>query len=136
MCERHTNWLPLACSQLRDLACNPGICPDQELNWQSFGSQADAQSTEPYQPGLTLFLFSFSFFKRFYSFTFREREGRERGRETSMCDRCIDRLSLTFPQVETWPTTHACTLTGNQKSNLSVHRPALNPLSHTSQGQG
>ena len=23
-----------------DLACNPGMCPDWELNWQPFGSQA------------------------------------------------------------------------------------------------
>ena len=28
-----------------------------------------------------------------------------------------------------------CALTGNQTGNLSVHRPALNPLSHTSQGR-
>ena len=35
-----------------DLACNPGMCPDRELNWQPFGSQASAQSTEPHQPGL------------------------------------------------------------------------------------
>ena len=35
-----------------DLACNPGICPDWELNWQPFGSQAGTQSTEPHQPGL------------------------------------------------------------------------------------
>ena len=34
-----------------DLAQNPGMCPDQELNWQPFGSQADTQSTEPHQPG-------------------------------------------------------------------------------------
>ena len=33
-----------------DLACNPGMCPDQESNWKPFGSQADAQSTEPHQP--------------------------------------------------------------------------------------
>ena len=35
-----------------DLACNPGMCPDWELNWRPFGSQASAQSTEPRQPGL------------------------------------------------------------------------------------
>ena len=32
-----------------DLACNPGLCPDWESNWQPFGSQASAQSTEPHQ---------------------------------------------------------------------------------------
>ena len=35
-----------------DLDCNPGMCPDWELNQQPFGSQAGAQSTEPHQPGL------------------------------------------------------------------------------------
>ena len=34
-----------------DLACNPGMRPDWESNWQPFGLQAGAQSTEPYQPG-------------------------------------------------------------------------------------
>ena len=36
-----------------DLAHNPGMCPDWELNSQPFGLQADTQSTEPQQPGLT-----------------------------------------------------------------------------------
>ena len=35
-----------------DLADNPGMCPDWESNWQAFGSQASAQSTEPQQSGL------------------------------------------------------------------------------------
>ena len=35
-----------------DLACNPGMCPGWESNWQPFGSQAWAQSTELHQPGL------------------------------------------------------------------------------------
>ena len=35
-----------------DVAHNPGICPDWELNWQPFGSQAYAQSTELHQPGI------------------------------------------------------------------------------------
>ena len=34
-----------------DLACNPGMCPDWELKWRPFGSQADTWSTEPHQPG-------------------------------------------------------------------------------------
>ena len=34
------------------LACNPGTCPDWELNPRSFGLQTGAQSTEPHQPGL------------------------------------------------------------------------------------
>ena len=40
-----------------DLAHNPGMCPDGELNQQPFGSQAGTQSTELYQPGLN---FSFT----------------------------------------------------------------------------
>ena len=35
----------------RDLAHNPGMCPDWELNRWPFGSQASTQSTEPHQPG-------------------------------------------------------------------------------------
>ena len=38
-----------------DLAHNPGMCPDWELNQQPFGSQASTQSSEPYQPGLEKF---------------------------------------------------------------------------------
>ena len=51
-----------------------------------------------------------------------------------MYERDINQLPLTPPQLGTWPTTQACALTGNQTSNLLVHRPVLNPLSHTSQG--
>ena len=42
---------------MRDLACNPGMCPDWESNQQTFGSQASAQSTEPHQPGLMAYIF-------------------------------------------------------------------------------
>ena len=58
--ERERNisvWLPLACPHTHtgDLACNPGMCPDWELNWQPFDSQVFAPSTEPCPPGLILF---------------------------------------------------------------------------------
>ena len=43
-----------------DLAHNPGVCPDWELNQQPFGSQARAQSTEPHQPGLPAAPFYFT----------------------------------------------------------------------------
>ena len=36
----------------RNLARNPGMCPDWEWNRQPFGSQAGTQSTELRQPGL------------------------------------------------------------------------------------
>ena len=31
-----------------DLAPNPGMCPDWELNWRPFGLQVGTQSTEIY----------------------------------------------------------------------------------------
>ena len=34
-----------------DLAHNPGMCPDWELNERPFGSQAGAQSSEPTSQG-------------------------------------------------------------------------------------
>ena len=37
--------------QLGDLACNPGMCPDWELNQPPFGLQINAQSIEPHQAG-------------------------------------------------------------------------------------
>ena len=51
-----------------------------------------------------------------------------------MCERNSDWLPLSHPQLGTWPATQACALTGNRTSNLSVHRLALSPLTHTSQG--
>ena len=48
-------WLPLTCPHTRDLAHNPGMCPDWESNQRSFGPQAGALSTEPHQPGLSVF---------------------------------------------------------------------------------
>ena len=41
------------------LAHNPGMCPDWELSWQPFGSQAGTQSTEPHQPGQKHLTFEF-----------------------------------------------------------------------------
>ena len=41
------SWVP----PTGDLACNPGVCPDWESNWQTFGSQASAQSTAPHHSG-------------------------------------------------------------------------------------
>ena len=44
-------------------------------------------------------------------------------------------LPLAHSPLGTWPETQACTLTGNRTANLLVHRLALNPLNHTSQGK-
>ena len=45
--------------EIHQSACNPGMCPDWELNRQLFGSQGSTQSTEPHQPGLFIMLFGF-----------------------------------------------------------------------------
>ena len=45
---------------IRDLAHNPGVGPDQELNRQPFVLEASAQPTEPHQPGLQ---YHFLYFK-------------------------------------------------------------------------
>ena len=51
-----------------------------------------------------------------------------------MGERYINRLPLASPLLGTWPAAQAPALTGNRTTDLSVHRLALNPLSHTSQG--
>ena len=43
-------------------------------------------------------------------------------------------LPLVYHQLGTWSETQACALIGNQTSDPSVHRPAPDPLSHTTQG--
>ena len=58
-----------------------------------------------------------------------------RGRETPMCEKYIDQLPLAWPQLGTQPTTQACALTRIQMGDLSVHRLAPSPLSHTSHGR-
>ena len=52
MCERNSDHLPLVCAPTRDGSCNPGMCPDWELDQRPFDLQDDAQPTEPYQPRL------------------------------------------------------------------------------------
>ena len=54
--ERERNisvWLPLAhpLPGWGDLARNPGMCPDRELNQRPLSSQASTESTEPHQLG-------------------------------------------------------------------------------------
>ena len=68
-------------------------------------------------------------FLRFYLFIFRrERREKERERNISVW------LPLACPLLGTWLATHAWALTGNWKDDTLVRRPALHPLSHTSQG--
>ena len=73
-------------------------------------------------------------FKDFIYLFLERREGRERGRETSMWERHFDLLPLANPQTGTWPTTQECPLTGNRTSDPWACRLMLNPLTHTSQG--
>ena len=69
------------------------------------------------------------FFFKIYLFLDRGREGE---REGEKCQ-CVW-LPLTCRLPGTWPAAQACALTGNGISNPLVHRPALNPLNHASQG--
>ena len=72
------------------------------------------------------------FFLKIFIYLFLERgEGREKERE-----RIINVwLPLARPLLGAWPATQACALTVNRTSHPLVRRPALNPLSHTSQGK-
>ena len=71
---------------------------------------------------------------KIYLFIFRERgrEGEREG-EKHQCVRDINWLPLRCPKLGIWPATQACALTGNPTSDPLLCRPALNPLSHTSQ---
>ena len=71
-----------------------------------------------------------SFFLRFYLILERG-EGKEKERERNV----NVWLPLACPLLGTWPAIQACALTGNGTSDPLFHRLALNPLSHTSQGQ-
>ena len=57
-------------------------------------------------------------------------EGREEERERNSVWEGLMR-----PLLGSWLTTQACALTGNRTGDPLVHRPVLNPLSHTSQGK-
>ena len=53
--EKHPCVLASCTPLTGDLACNPGTCPDWELNRWPFGLQAHTQSTEPHHPGLIFY---------------------------------------------------------------------------------
>ena len=73
---------------------------------------------------------SFYFFKDFIYLYLERGEGKGKEKEKNISVW----LSLTRPLPGTRLATQACALTENQTSDPLVHRPALNPLSHTSQG--
>ena len=56
MGEKHQCVVASHMSPTGDLAHNPGMCPDWELNWQPFGLQVGTQSTELHHPGLKNYL--------------------------------------------------------------------------------
>ena len=67
-----------------------------------------------------------------FIYLFLERgEGKEKEREKKI----NVWLPLMRPLLGIWSTTQACALIGNQTGDPLVHRPMLNPLSYTSQGQ-
>ena len=68
-----------------NLAHNPGMCPDWELNRQPFDSQADTQPLSLTSQGYFFFKQSFFFKILFIYFLKRGKGGRKRGRETSIC---------------------------------------------------
>ena len=49
--EKHPRVVASCAPLSGDLACNPGMCPDWESNYQPFGLQVGTQSTKPHQPG-------------------------------------------------------------------------------------
>ena len=74
-------------------------------------------------------IFTLFLFKDFIYFL------RERGREGERDGekhQCV--VASHMPLMGTWPATWACALNGNRTCNPLVRRLALNPLSHTSQG--
>ena len=127
----------------------PGYVPWLGINRWPFASQAYAQSTELHQPGrnhdnliyayldcavllcfASIPLFPFFFFFKILFIYFREgKGGRKRGRETSMCG-CL----LCAPYWGLGLQPRHVPQTGNWTGDPLVCRPALNPLSYTSQG--
>ena len=89
----------------------------------------------PFRMVVTVLLSVSMGFFRFYLFIFREKR-REEEKERNIDVPEIHQLVASRMPTSggTWPTTQACALTENRTSSLSVHRLALNPLSHTSQG--
>ena len=77
-----------------------------------------------------ILFFIYFYFKRFYLFIFREkrREGEREGEK----HQCV--ATSHAPSTGDLAYNPACAVTGNQTRDPLVRRPALNSLSHTSQG--
>ena len=50
--EKHQGVVASPTPLTEDLACNPGMCPNWELNQWPFSLQDNTQHTEPHQSGL------------------------------------------------------------------------------------
>ena len=79
--------------------------------------------------GEVVWAYGFSIYKSWciflnFIYLFSEGEGREKEKERN----------ITHPQPGTWPAPQACAASGNQTSDLSVHRLPRSPLSHSNQG--
>ena len=57
--EKHQGVVASQVPSTGDLACNPGMCPDWELNWQPFGLGNNTQTAEQHQSGQGYVLFCF-----------------------------------------------------------------------------
>ena len=107
-----------------------------ENNWNVSACDPELRGSCPFSvlftcgfPDLVLFWCFPLYF--FFKILFLDRgEGKEKERERNI----NVWLPLTHHLLGSWPATQACALTGNQTGDLLVRRPALNSLSHTSQG--
>ena len=110
----HPNW---------DLAHNPGMCPDWKSNYNPLVCRPalNPLSHTNHRPITTLFLK-----KDFLNLFLEIGEGREKAKETSMCG-CLLHTPYWGPNPGMCPDRE-------RTSNPLVHKPALSPLSHTSQG--
>ena len=96
-------------------------------SFNTWGRQAECRNTLSGRTKCQQFCL---FFKDFI-YLFSERgEGREKERERNI----NVWLPLVRPLLGTRPTTQACALTGSGTGDPLVRRPALSPLSGTSQG--
>ena len=82
-----------------DLACNPGMCPDQELNRRPLGLWDDAQPTEPHQSGQK------SFFWLYFDLTIKSKMD-------AFYENDINQISVLKTSAS--PVTEVCTKCGAQ----------------------
>ena len=96
--------------------------------YRKFSRQNNSITAENSLMPLFIFL---SILKKDFIYLFLDRrEGREKGKERNI----NVWLHLVCSLLGTQPTTQACALTRNRTGDPFLCRPALNPLSHSSQG--